>query len=98
MCVPTKCGEIVGRDHVEDAPVEGDNHFWVTVSDLRKLVILVKELNAAAQGACDESAYGAGKATCGTAQVGANTGSETAGNAPDSERDDLPPDEGGEER
>jgi hypothetical protein len=98
MCVPRKCGEIVGEKKLEDEPEIGDNPDWVAIPDLRKLAILVEELNAAAQGACDESTHNAGKANCGTAQSGTNTGSETAGNAPDPERDDLPPDERGEER
>lgn len=97
MCVPTNCGEIV-TGKVEGEPVIGDNHNRVAVPDLRKLVTLVEELKAAAQGARDESTHNAGKTNCRAAQMGANTGSETAGNAPDPERDDLPPDEAGEEQ
>ncbi len=98
MCVPTKCGEIVAGEKVEAEPAMGDNHHWVAVPDLRKLVTLVKEIKAAAQGASDETTQNAGKANNGTAQMGAHTGSKTARNAPDLERDDLSPDEAGEER
>jgi hypothetical protein len=98
MCIPTTCGEIMAGQEVEAEPAIGDNQTRVAVPDLRKLVTLVEELIAAAQGACDESTHNTGKANCGAAQLGANTGSETAGNAPDPERDDLPPDEAGEER
>jgi hypothetical protein len=98
MCVPAKCGEIVSSNKVEGEPAIGDNHNRVAVPDLRKLVTLVKELKTAAQGACDESTHNAGKANYRAAQPGANTGSKTAGNAPDPERADLPPDEAGAER
>jgi hypothetical protein len=98
MCVPTESGEIVAGKKVECESAIGDNHNRVAVPDLRKLVTLIEELKAAAQGACDESTYNAGKSNCRAAQMGANTGPETAGNAPDPERDDLPPDEAGEEQ
>jgi len=98
MCVPTTCGEIVSGKEVETEPAIGDNHKRVAVPDLRKLVRLVKEIKAAAQGASDGTTQSAGKANNRTAQMGGNNGSETAGNAPDLERDDLPPDEAGEER
>ena len=98
MCIPAACGEIVAGKEVETEPAMGDNQNRVAVPDLRKLVTLVEELKAAAQGACDESTEKAGKANYGTASMGANTGAETAGNAPDPERDDSPPDEEGEAR
>lgn len=98
MCVPVKSGEMVTGKKEEGEAAIGDNQNRVAVPDLRKLMTLVEELKAAAQGASDESTHNAGKANSRTAQMGANTGSETAGNAPDPERDDLPPDEAGEER
>jgi hypothetical protein len=98
MCIPTACGELVAGKEAETEAAMGDNQNRVAVPDLRKLVTLVEELKAAAQGVCDESTESSGKANDGTATMGANTGAETAGNAPDPERDDLPPDEEGEER
>lgn len=98
MCVPVKSGEIVTGKKEEGEAAIGDNQNRVAVPDLRKLMTLVKELKAAAQGACDESTHNAGKANSRAAQMGANTGSEAAGNAADSERDDMAPDEAGEEQ
>lgn len=98
MCIPTACGEMVMGKDVEAEAAMGDNPSWVAVPDLRKLVSLVEELKAAAQGAWDESTESAGKANNRTASMGANTGAETAGNAPDPERNDMPPDEEGERR
>lgn len=95
MCIPAGCGEIVSGKKEGREPAVGDNHSWAAVADLRKLVALVEELKAVAQGVCDETSRNAGKANCRAARMGASTGSETAGNDPNSERDDLPPDEAG---
>ena len=98
MCIPTACGEVVAGEEVGTEAVMGDNQKWVAVPDLRKLVTLVEELKAAAQGAWDESTERAGKTNDGTTSMGANTGAKTTGNAPYPERDDLPADAEGEER
>jgi hypothetical protein len=95
MCIPAGCGEIVSGKKEGREPAVGDNHSWAAVADLRKLVALVEELKAAAEGVCDEISRNAGKANCRAARMGASTGSETAGNDPNPERDDLPPDEAG---
>ena len=98
MYVPTKCGEILSGKEMEDEAAMEDNHSRVAAPSLRKLVTLVEELKAAAQGACNGSIHNTGTANCGAAQLGADTGTEAAGNAPDPERDDIPLDEAGEER
>jgi hypothetical protein len=96
MCIPYPCGEIVSEGK-EDERI-GDNGKWAALTHLRKLESLVKQLKAAAQGACDGSKGAAGKTDGGTAEMGGDTHREAARNDPDTERDDLAADEAGGKR
>ena len=73
----------------------GDNEMWAALTHLRKLESLVKQLKAAAQGACDGTKGPAGKTSVGTAEMGGDTRREAERNDPDLERDDLATDEAG---
>jgi hypothetical protein len=94
MCIAYQCGEIMSERKAEEGSI-GDNEMWAALTHLRKLESLVKQLKAAAQGACDGSKGTAGKTVGRTTEMGGDTRREAVRNDPDLERDDLATDEGG---